>query len=221
MAISNLAEWYNNPAFTSSSGGGIATSQSGPAYARVSGAPSWFPTIADNTAELRGQYADTGRAFSTSEFDRGSKQQQSRLLTSSLNAGQNAAAEYANRARQAGGSAEGAGLVKAEAQTSARMQAGEQEMKRLKFDADQRAAAAAHSVTIANSLATMRQDYLTGASQSVAHTLPIRWVKLVRFTAHLSATRIRGFPRWLPALLGISLLLPVISLVWAGRKAQL
>jgi uncharacterized membrane-anchored protein YhcB (DUF1043 family) len=77
-----------------------------------------------------------------------------------LNAGQNAAAEYANRARQAGGSAEGAGLVKAEAQTSARMQAGEQEMKRLKFDADQRAAAAAHSVTIANSLATMRQDYL-------------------------------------------------------------
>lgn len=134
--------------------------QTVPAYERVTSIPSWLPSQGANERELMDQYRGTNAAFDTGAYDQASEAQQSRLLTSALNSGNNAATEYANRARQQGGSALGAGLVKAQAQTSARTAAGGMEMERQKFDASQRAAAATHASQIATTLGTLRDSYL-------------------------------------------------------------
>lgn len=133
---------------------------SAPAYERVSSIPSWLPTQQANERELTEQYRGTNDAYSTSAFDQASEAQQSRVLTTALNAGNNAAAEYANRARQSGGSGLGAGLVKAEAATGARATAGAMELDRQRFDASQREAAATHATQIATTLGQLRQSYL-------------------------------------------------------------
>lgn len=132
----------------------------GPAYDRVTALPDFMPKIGGITSELADQYSKTPAAFDTTEFDAASKDNQSRVLTTALNAGNNAATEYANRARQSGGSELGAGLVKAEAGVGARATAGDMEMKRLQFDAVQREKAASQATQIASTLATLRDSYL-------------------------------------------------------------
>lgn len=144
------------------SGTGIASansvSNSAPAYDRVTAIPGWLPP--SDTSELADQYRNTGQMFSTGEYDAASEGQQSRLLTTALNAGNNAATDYANRARQAGGSGMGAGLVKAQATVGARKAAGDMELERQKFDASQREKAAGHAASIAQTLGQLRQSYL-------------------------------------------------------------
>lgn len=131
-----------------------------PAYERVTSLPSWMPRQSANEAELMEQYRNTNQMFDSSSYDQASEAQQSRVLTTALNAGNNAASEYANRARQSGGSALGAGLVKAEAGVGARMAAGEMELERQRFDARQREAAATHATQIATTLGQLRDSYL-------------------------------------------------------------
>lgn len=136
-----------------------------PAYERVSSIPSWLPTQGANEEQLMEQYRNTNQMFDTSAYDTASQGQQSRLLTTALSSGNNAAAEYANRARQAGGSGLGAGLVKAQAGTGARAVAGEMELERQRFDASQRAAAATHATQIATTLGQLRDSYLKSLVQ--------------------------------------------------------
>lgn len=131
-----------------------------PAYERVSSIPSWLPTQGANEEQLMEQYRNTNQMFDSSSFSAASEGQQSRLLTTALSSGNNAAAEYANRARQAGGSGMGAGLVKAQAGTGARAVAGEMELERERFAASQRAAAAGHATQIATTLGQLRDSYL-------------------------------------------------------------
>lgn len=138
----------------------IGATGSGPAYERISSIPSWFPTQAGNERELQDQYRNTNSMFDTGAYDQASEAQQSRILTGALNSGNEAAASYSNRARQAGGSGLGAGLVKAEAQTGARATAGDMELHRREFDASQRAEAAKHATGIATTLGQLRDSYL-------------------------------------------------------------
>lgn len=131
-----------------------------PAYDRVTSLPSWMPTEQQNEQQLMEQYRGTNQAYDTSAYDQASEAQQSRTLTSALNAGNNAAADYSNRARQAGGSGLGAGLVKAEASVGAQSSAGQMKLDQAKFDAEQRTAAATHATQIATTLGTLRDSYL-------------------------------------------------------------
>lgn len=133
-------------------------SMSGPAYDRVTSIPDWLPK--ERAGELESEYGKIGERFDTSAFDRESEGQQSRLLTTALNAGNNAATEYANRARQSGGSGMGAGLVKALASVGARKSAGELALEQQKFDASQREKAAGLAGQIATTLGTLRDSYL-------------------------------------------------------------
>lgn len=135
-----------------------STYNSNPAYDRISSIPSWLPP--QGLTELQNEYANTNNMYSTEAYDRASTAQQGRVLTTAMNAGSNAAADYANRARQAGGSGLGAGLVKAQAQTGARATAGAMELERQKFDADQKDKAATHAGQIAQALGSLRSSYL-------------------------------------------------------------
>lgn len=144
----------DNP-FTTSAARTLSTN---PAYAQVSSVPSWLPQ--ERTGELESEYRNIPQNFSHSEFDTASKNQQSRVLTTSLNAGNAAAADYSNRARQAGGSGLAAGLIKAQAQVGAQSTAGAMELDRQRFDASQREKAATQAGQIAQTLGTLRDSYL-------------------------------------------------------------
>lgn len=138
----------------------LYSSTSGPAYPRVTALPSFFPSQSSNERELQQQYQGTNAAYDTSPYDAASERLQSNILTTALNAGSNAASDYSNRARQAGGSGMGAGLVKAQAQVGARATAGGMELERQRFDASQREAAATHATQIATTLGQLRDSYL-------------------------------------------------------------
>jgi hypothetical protein len=140
------------------SSSGVLTSSSTPAYARVSAIPSWLPP--SDMHELSDEYSKIGQSFDTGQYDAASQGQQSRVLTTALNAGNNAATEYANKARQAGGSGMGAGLIKAQAEVGARRAAGDMELERQKFDASQREKAAGQAAQIATTLGQLRDSYL-------------------------------------------------------------
>jgi hypothetical protein len=146
---------YSSSIFTPSA---VGASASGPAYERISSIPSWLPR--EGNQQLLEQYGNIGKDFSTEGYDKESRGQQSRVLTTALNAGNNAAAEYANRARQQGGSAFGAGLVKAQAQVGAQKTAGDMALEREKFDASQREKAAGLASQIASTLGNLRDSYL-------------------------------------------------------------
>lgn len=141
-----------------SSGGMVSTSSTTPAYARVNAIPSWLPP--SDMHELVDQYGKTGEMFGTGEYDAANQGQQSRVLTTALNAGNNAATEYANKARQAGGSGMGAGLIKAQSAVGGRKVAGDMELERQRFDASQREKAAGHAAQIATTLGQLRDSYL-------------------------------------------------------------
>jgi hypothetical protein len=154
LTSSTSEDWWksgiNNPSFS--------LSTTTPAYDRVTTIPDWLPK--PDTSELLDQYNQVASQFDPSSFDRASEGQESRILTTGLNAGANAAADYANRARQAGGSGMGAGLIKAEAAVGARKTAGDMALERERFNAQQREKAATLSTQIATTLGSLRQTYL-------------------------------------------------------------
>lgn len=142
-------------------GGGYATGSNpmvGPYPDRK--LPSWIPTSGQNLAELQSQYANTGAAFNTSDYDKAAATMQGHVAATAMNAANNAATEYANRTRQAGGSAAGAGLIKAEGQVGAQKTIGDSKVEAAKYDIAQREAAAGHAAQIATSLGQLRQSYL-------------------------------------------------------------
>jgi hypothetical protein len=151
----NTSDWWKtgSPSLSSSS-----SSTSTPAYDRVSSIPDWLPK--EGNGELLDQYNQVASQFDPKAFDEASQGQESRILTTGLNAGANAAADYANRARQAGGSGMGAGLIKAEASVGARKTAGDIALDRERFNAGQREKAATLSTQIATTLGNLRQSYL-------------------------------------------------------------
>lgn len=152
--------WWTGINQTNSQFGSMASefTRNIPAFDRVSSIPDWLPK--ERAGELEAEYGKIGERFDTSAYDRESEGQQSRLLTTALNAGNNAATEYANRARQSGGSGMGAGLVKAIASVGARKSAGEIALEQQKFDASQREKAAGLAGQIATTLGTLRDSYL-------------------------------------------------------------
>jgi hypothetical protein len=158
LTSTNMTAAWNrlNPGAPSGTFGSV--SGSGPAYDRVSSIPAWLPR--EGNQQLLDQYNQVASQFDTKGYDDASQGQQSRILTTALNAGNNAATDYANRARQAGGSGMGAGLIKAEASVGARKVAGDMELERQKFDASQREKAAGLSAQIASTLGNLRDSYL-------------------------------------------------------------
>jgi hypothetical protein len=159
-----------------------------PAYDRVTSLPSWMPTEQNNEQQLMEQYRGTNTAYDTSAYDQANESQQSRLLTTALNSGNNAAAEYSNRARQSGGSGLGAGLVKAEASVGARSTAGAMALDKAKYDAEQRTAAATHATQIATTLGTLRDSYL----KSLVSYATSEDATMAEYTAKMAALRQTG-----------------------------
>jgi len=150
------------------SSSGQYVSGSGPAYDRVTSIPGWLPR--ERAGELEEQYRRTNELFDTEPFRRSNEAQQTRILTTAMNAGNNAAAEYANRSRQAGGNALGAGLMKAQTQVGARSEAGKLDLEKEKFIADQREKAATHATTIARTLGELRSSYLNSIVNYATNT---------------------------------------------------
>jgi hypothetical protein len=138
--------------------------------------PSWLPRSADSlTGELAAEYANVPKAYDTSAVDAASAQQQQRDLTTGLRAAGNAASEYTARTTQQGGSAAGAGLIRAEGQIGALNAAGQAKVEAAKYDVQQREAAAGQAAQIASTLSDLRTGYLktlTGyaASEDAAAT---------------------------------------------------
>ena len=123
--------------------------------------PSWLPSSPDAlTPELADQYSKVGAAYDTSAVDAAAKQQQAQDLTAGLTAANNAAAEYAAKTRQQGGSGAAAGAVKAQGDVTALRAAASEKMDLAKFDAQQREAAASQSAQIASTLSDLRSNYL-------------------------------------------------------------
>lgn len=123
--------------------------------------PPWMPTMDAMTGELQSEYGRVRGAFDTTAYDTASTRTEANTLTSGLNAGNNAATAYANKARQAGGSGLGAGLVKAEGAVAGRRAAGDIALERAKFDIQQREGAATQAANIASTLGDLRNRYLS------------------------------------------------------------
>lgn len=123
--------------------------------------PSWMPTMNAMTGELQDQYGRVNAAFNTSDYDKASTETQANILTTGLNAGGNAATAYANKARQAGGSGLGAGLVKAEGAVAGRRASGDIALEQAKYDIQQREGAATQAAQIAGQLGDLRNRYLS------------------------------------------------------------
>lgn len=153
----NNTNWANYPGFFPNTAG-VGYGAALPAYPRVSAIPSWLPS--EGGSQLQTELEEVPSAFSTSGFDKASEDQQSRVLTTALDAGNNAATEYANKARQQGGSGMGAGLIKAEAGVAGENTAGQIALQRAQFDASQREKAATLSSQIANNLGNLRDSYI-------------------------------------------------------------
>lgn len=123
--------------------------------------PSWLPNSPDAiTPELADEYKKVGDAFSTAEFDKLASNAQAQDLTTGLNQANAAAAEYAAKVRQQGGSGAGSGVVKAQGQAKALSTAQQEKLDVAKFDMQQREAAASQSAQIASTLSGLRSDYL-------------------------------------------------------------
>lgn len=123
--------------------------------------PSWMPTMSGMTGELQNEYGRVRQDFSTEGYDTTSTRQEQNTLSAGLNAGNNAAAAYANKARQAGGSGLGAGVVKAESVVAGRRAAGDIALQREQYDIQQREAAATQAANIASTLGDLRNRYLS------------------------------------------------------------
>ena len=123
--------------------------------------PSWLPSSPDAiTPELADQYGKVNAAYDTTAIDAAAKEQQAQDLTAGLTAANNAAAEYAAKTRQQGGSGAAAGAVKAQGDVTALRSAASEKLDLAKFDAQQREAAASQSAQIASTLSGLRSDYL-------------------------------------------------------------
>lgn len=147
--------------FSTSTGGGVSTGSNpftGPYPNRQ--LPSWLPSSGSQIRELQTEYGNVANNFDTSAYDTAASAMQGHIASTAMSAANNAATEYANRARQAGGSGAGAGLVRAEAQVGAQKAIGESKLDVAKFDLAQREAAASQAAQIASTIGDLRSRYL-------------------------------------------------------------
>lgn len=142
-------------------------------------APGWMSGQSDLFQQLLDEYGKVDSAFDTSDFDKASEAQYSNLLSQGEVASNAAAADYASRARQSGGSAEGAGIIKAEGLVGSRAQVTDFKMKQMQFDIQQKEAARQLAAEIAAHLGSLRMDYLknlTGWNESQAQLASAKWI---------------------------------------------
>jgi hypothetical protein len=123
--------------------------------------PSWMPGPHDITNELEQTFGNVNQAYSTSDYQKAVDATTANLTAQTTTAANNAAAEFAGRARQAGGNAEGAGLVKAEAQVAGSSSVADEKLKAAEFVMKQREAAVGQAGQIANQLGELRNNYLS------------------------------------------------------------
>lgn len=123
--------------------------------------PSWMPGPHDITNELEQTFGQVNNAYSTSDYQKAVDATTANLTAQTTTAANNAAAEFAGRARQAGGNAEGAGLVKAEAQVAGSSSVADEKLKAAEFVMKQREAAVGQAGQIANQLGELRNNYLS------------------------------------------------------------
>ncbi len=119
----------------------------------------------DIWGELMKEYQNVGDAFDTSNYDKAAEAAMGNIISMSQESANTAAAEYTNRARQAGGSAEGAGLIKAQALVTGRRTAEDVRLGKEQYDIAQKEAAKQLSAEIAVHIDSLRADYLRTLTQ--------------------------------------------------------
>jgi hypothetical protein len=123
--------------------------------------PSWYPKMGEITSEAETALGHVPGAFNTSGYQRATDDALGAISTKAENAASNAAADYANRARQAGGNAESAGLIKAEGLVAGQKTLADTKIEAAKFEIEQREKAATLSSQIASNLGDLRNNYLS------------------------------------------------------------
>lgn len=132
------------------------------------------PTIGggnDIWKTLEDEYGKVDAAFDTTNYDKAAEAEYGNILTTSKTSANSAAAEYTARARQSGGSAEGAGLVKAQALVTGRREVADARMKQLQYDIDQREKGRQLSASIAAQIGGLKIDYLKNLTSFQIATL--------------------------------------------------
>jgi hypothetical protein len=119
----------------------------------------------DIWADLERQLAGVDESFSTAKYDAASEAAMGNIITMSEQSANTAAAQYAARARQSGGSAEGAGLIKAQALVTGRRTAEDVRLQKEQYDIAQKEAARQLSAEIAAHIDSLRMDYLRNLTQ--------------------------------------------------------
>lgn len=123
-------------------------------------APTDFSGGNDIWSELMNEYGKVDSNFDTSKFDTAAENEYGNITTQAEKGATSAAAEYTARARQSGGSAEGAGLVKAEAQVAGRSTVADYRLKQMQYDIAQKEAGANLAADISSKLGSLRLGYL-------------------------------------------------------------
>lgn len=125
--------------------------------------PSWMNSTSggsDIWSGLQDQQNKVDSSFDTSSFDQAADEARGNITSASEESANAAAADYASRARQAGGNAEGAGLVKAEALVSGRREVEDVRLKQMQYDIAQKEGARQLASTIAGKIGDLRLGYL-------------------------------------------------------------
>jgi hypothetical protein len=123
--------------------------------------PSWFPSSGSITSELEQQYRTTPSAFSTAGYRQAVENAIGGISATAKSGASNAAAEYANRVLQQGGSAAGAGLIKAQGLIKGQAATSDIKLKAAQYEIEQREKAASQAAQIAAQLGDLRNNYLS------------------------------------------------------------
>lgn len=114
----------------------------------------------DLWSQLINEYGKVDAAFDTTGYDKAAEAEYGNIATMADQSANAAAADYTNRARQAGGSAEGSGLIKAEGLVAGRRTVADAKMKQLQYDIQQKENARQLAADIASKIGGLRMDYL-------------------------------------------------------------
>lgn len=124
--------------------------------------PDWLSTDVNSlNSELMNQYGNAGsNLFGANRAAKKIDNQKSLMLSSGTQTANNASMDYAARIMQQGGTAAGAGAVKAQAMMPVLKGVADLEVDKQKMLMDAKKAAAARADTLASALSQSRQSYL-------------------------------------------------------------
>lgn len=123
--------------------------------------PSWMSPMGKVTGESEQAFRDIPGLFNTGPYRQAVDETLGRVSTTARNAATNAAAEYANKMRQAGGTGAASGLVKALGMVGAEKTVGDVRTQAAQYILDQQEKQATLSGQIANNLGNLRNQYLS------------------------------------------------------------